>query len=106
VARRAREITSALPDDVPSAPLGESGTQLFSILQEALTNARRHSGAERALVSVNMDGDTLVTEVNGDGRGFGADTAAGVGQTSMREPRRSVGNRRSTASRNAGAGCR
>jgi signal transduction histidine kinase len=91
MARRAHQITLELGDDVPSAPLGEIGTQLFRILQEALTNARRRSGAEKVSVIVSMDGGTLVAEVIDVGRGFGVDTAAGVGQSSMRERAQIIG---------------
>ena len=41
---RGFEISLEMGEDLPSAPLGDVGTQSFRILQEALTNARRHSG--------------------------------------------------------------
>jgi DNA-binding NarL/FixJ family response regulator len=57
------------------------------ILQEALTNVRRHSGAWTATVSLGVDGDLLVAEVADDGRGFdpAQATPAGMGTRSMRE---------------------
>jgi two-component system sensor histidine kinase UhpB len=55
------------------------------MIQEAITNACRHSGAERISVSLKIDGDDLFVEVSDDGRGFGPETPPGVGLSSMRE---------------------
>ena len=82
---RGCEISLEVGEQVPSVPLGETGTQVSRIIQEALTNARRHSGAKRVLVSLEMDGSDLLTEVSDDGRGFGPETPPGVGLGSMRE---------------------
>jgi PAS domain S-box-containing protein len=79
------EIGLKLGEDVPSAPLGETGTQVSRVLQEALTNARRHSGAKRVSVSLRREGGDLLTEVSDDGVGFGPDVQPGVGFASMRE---------------------
>jgi signal transduction histidine kinase len=65
--------------------LGETGTQVSRIIQEALTNARRHSGGDKVSVSLAMDGDDLLVEVSDDGHGFGPETPPGVGLGSMRE---------------------
>jgi PAS domain S-box-containing protein len=83
----ARKATISLYIDerVPEAPLGETGMQISRVIQEALTNARRHSGAKEISVSLRTDGGDLVTEVSDDGRGFGPDTRPGVGMGSMRE---------------------
>jgi signal transduction histidine kinase len=72
-------------EDFPSVPLGETGTELSRIIQEAITNARRHSGAKRISVSLKMKGSDLLAEVSDDGRGFGPNAPAGVGLSSMRE---------------------
>src|SRR5829696_7697184 len=84
MARRV-EISLELGEQVPSAPLGETGTQVSRIIQEALTNARRHSEAMRVSVSVKMDRGYLLVEVSDDGRGFGSESSPGVGLSSMRE---------------------
>ena len=69
-------------------------TALFRVAQEALTNARKHSGAERVRVSLGRSGGALRLEVRDWGRGFAADAdgAKGegdpgerVGLSSMRE---------------------
>ena len=43
---------------------------LYRILQEALANGHRHSGASRQAVTVNTQGGSLVLTVNDDGKGF------------------------------------
>jgi PAS domain S-box-containing protein len=82
---RGFEISLEVGEELPSGPLGDVGTQSFRILQEALTNARRHSGAKRVSVTLKLEGEDLVAEVSDDGRGFRPDTVPGVGQSSMRE---------------------
>jgi signal transduction histidine kinase len=79
------EVTLEVGEGVPSAPLGETSMQLSRIIQEALTNARRHSGAKTVSVSLEVEGGDLVVEVTDDGRGFGPETTSGVGLSSMRE---------------------
>jgi PAS domain S-box-containing protein len=93
MARGAYEISLEMGEGVRSAPLGEISTQVFRILQEALTNVRRHSAAEMVSVNMSMEGENLVAEVSDDGRGFAPDTAPGVGQSSMRERAASIGGR-------------
>ena len=44
--------------------------QVLRIVQEALTNVRRHARASRAEVVFTVDGDTLTVSVNDDGQGF------------------------------------
>jgi signal transduction histidine kinase len=79
------EISMEVGERVPATPLGETGMQASRIIQEALTNARRHSGAKRISVSLRMDGPELIAEVADDGVGFGPETLPGVGLSSMRE---------------------
>jgi two-component system sensor histidine kinase UhpB len=54
-------------------------------LREALTNARRHSGAKNVSVRLIREGDDLVADVTDDGRGFGPGAEPGGGTRSMRE---------------------
>ena len=44
--------------------------ELLRILQEALTNARCHSGARSVVVTLEVEGSDLVAEVSDDGQGF------------------------------------
>ena len=59
--------------------------QVSRVIQEALTNARRHSQAREISVSLRMNGDELITDISDDGRGFDPETPSGVGLASMRE---------------------
>ena len=58
---------------------------VYRVVQEALTNVRRHSTATRVTVTVVEDDDTVVAEVSDDGQGFDADPATGFGLSGMRE---------------------
>jgi signal transduction histidine kinase len=79
------EISMDVGERVPATPLGETGTQASRIIQEALTNARRHARAKRISVSLRMEGPDLLAEVADDGVGLGSETPPGVGLSSMRE---------------------
>jgi PAS domain S-box-containing protein len=76
----------------PARPLGEKSAELLRILQEALTNVRRHSGARNATVSLMVEGGLLVAEVADDGRGFNpaVGSTPGMGTRGMRERARSL----------------
>jgi len=69
-----------------------AGVQLLRVVQEALTNARKHSGAARVRVSVTREGTENVVVVEDDGVGFdisqqGADRASGHYGLSLMEER-------------------
>jgi two-component system nitrate/nitrite sensor histidine kinase NarX len=48
----------------------EVEVQAFHIVQEALANVRRHSGARRAWLRIEREGADVVFSVHDDGRGF------------------------------------
>lgn len=79
------DISLLVEEGFPQVPLGETGTQLIRIFQEALSNVRSHSGAGSVRVGLRIEGDDLVAEVADDGRGCAAENATGVGMRSMRE---------------------
>lgn len=65
---------------------------LFRIVQEALTNIHRHSGAKRAAIRVSRNEASLALEIEDEGKGISADRLAkiqahgsGVGIAGMRE---------------------
>lgn len=63
---------------------------LYRIVQEALSNAVRHAGASRIVVSLAVEDRRIVAEVWDDGRGFAAERAhggggRGLGLVGMRE---------------------
>lgn len=65
----------------------------YRIVQEAVTNIARHSGAARARVSVARRDGALLVEISDDGRGAGPDAAdaLGNGVKGMRERARALG---------------
>ncbi|HEY3351219.1 MAG TPA: ATP-binding protein [Thermoanaerobaculia bacterium] len=65
---------------------------VFRAIQEALTNAVRHSGAKTVLIQMSHEGGTLSVDVEDDGRGFTpadvatpSETGQGLGLLGMRE---------------------
>ncbi len=70
---------------------------LFRIVQEALTNAHRHSGSSTAAIRLSADQETVRLEVQDSGKGFSAPHAdglpepLGVGITGMRERVKQLG---------------
>ncbi len=69
--------------------------QLVRIIQEALTNVRKHAGASKVHVSICHEGSEAVVSVEDDGAGFNALEAQrkGFGLTSMRERAEEIGGR-------------
>ena len=57
----------------------------YRIVQEALTNVRKHAGATHATVRVTYEPDALRVEVADDGSGAHGDGAAGHGLLGMQE---------------------
>jgi signal transduction histidine kinase len=53
----------------------EIETTVFRMVQEALTNVARHSGAKAAVVTVTADDTALQVEISDRGRGFDANAA-------------------------------
>ncbi|MCK8671772.1 sensor histidine kinase [Rhodococcus sp. HM1] len=77
--------------DAPAGLSRAVAAAAYGITVEAVTNARRHSGARGCTVRIHTTGDLLTVEVSDDGRGRGPDARAGVGTHSMRERARDVG---------------
>jgi len=55
------------------------------IVQEAVTNTRKHARASECRVVLQLDGRDLLVEIRDDGRGFRADVRKGVGLRSIAE---------------------
>jgi len=73
-----------------------AAAQVFRIVQEALTNVRKHADARRATVTLDVDGSNLVIRVVDDGRGFASSGSARAGWPqygleAMRERAASIG---------------
>jgi signal transduction histidine kinase len=69
-------------DDIP----GEVGRAAYRIVQEALTNIRRHAGPQAAVtIDVDRTADALTVRVDDTGGGPSASTSDGNGIPGMRE---------------------
>jgi two-component system, NarL family, sensor histidine kinase UhpB len=79
------EFELIVDEGFPAGISGAAGIEVVRVVQEALANVRRHSGAGRAAVTLGViNGDVLV-EIEDDGRGFGPEKTYGMGLTGMRE---------------------
>lgn len=74
-------VEGDLPRDLPPA----AEVAAYRIASEALTNARRHSGAANVRVRLEHDERMLRLTVRDDGTGIPADAVGGVGLRSLRE---------------------
>ncbi len=81
-------------ENVPHEVPGDAALCLFRIVQEALRNIKRHSGADRAEVRLECSGEKLHLSVTDRGRGFDVSnrsSRSGIGIRSMEERLRSLG---------------
>ncbi|HEY9785830.1 MAG TPA: ATP-binding protein [Candidatus Obscuribacterales bacterium] len=78
--KRATLIETTIISEVPSQYINEIDNKakfaLYRVVQEALNNIEKHSGANRALVSVREVDNSLIVQIEDNGRGFQA--AAGT----------------------------
>jgi signal transduction histidine kinase len=90
------DLELELRDGVPTGPLF-AGPEVVRLLGEALTNARRHSGAAHVRVRISGSPGTLHMSIADDGRGFDVDrphsATARQGITGMRERAELLGGR-------------
>jgi signal transduction histidine kinase len=78
----------AIPDPQIGQPrlTADLETTVYRLLQEALTNVVKHSGARHVRVAVIIDTGAVSLEVHDDGTGFPVDAqTSGFGLTGMRE---------------------
>lgn len=81
-----RELTLKVEDGVPEELPEAVSLQLLRIVQEALTNVRRHSGARRASVTLGAGESGVWVRVSDNGRGFEPHaTPEGMGLSELRE---------------------
>ncbi len=93
-------ITSSLTcdGDPRRALTPRTEVQLLRVVQEALTNTRKHSQAKRVFIRIDCTGQTMKLEIEDDGVGFDPSTVSrsmegGFGLASMRERVEQVGGR-------------
>lgn len=91
------------PDRPPHVPAAVA-TQIFRIVQEALTNVARHSRARQVLLELREDAGGLVLTLTDDGLGVDPGSARhdAIGLLSMRERAREIGAQLTVAGAAAG----
>jgi PAS domain S-box-containing protein len=70
---------SGLSEPIPDAVAAGA----YRVVQEALTNAARHSGADHVTLRVRRDGSVLAVEISDNGRGFDAEALPEGGSSGM-----------------------
>ncbi|MBX3666614.1 MAG: type IV pili methyl-accepting chemotaxis transducer N-terminal domain-containing protein [Burkholderiales bacterium] len=91
-------LVTVFSDDGTGVPLqAETQLQVLHILQEALSNVRKHAGAGRVSLAVHRDSDYRFT-ISDDGRGFDVAAAAAaseghIGLRIMQERAQRIGGR-------------
>lgn len=69
-----------------------AGVHIYRVLQEALNNVSRHSGAREAWIQLRFSPDSLELEVEDHGKGFVAEKMPrGIGLVAMRERAELIG---------------
>ncbi len=101
VSRRSGIHVKVAAENVPDSISDEMRTCIYRVVQEALQNASRHSGAKSVVVTVrrdtinkdtaNKDGRALVLSVEDDGSGFDPERTRGLGMLGMEERVRQLG---------------
>jgi len=86
-----RALELAVEDGFTAELPRDTEIELLRIVQEALVNVRRHSGASRTRINLGYAGDEILVEVEDDGRGFEPGKGTGLGLTGMRERAHALG---------------
>src|SRR5918994_1443983 len=83
MARGRDELELFVEDDFPARLPGKAGQELTRLVQEALTNVRRHAEPDHARVELGLDGGLAYVQVSDDGCGFDSGIATtGMGRQS------------------------
>ncbi|MBI3476283.1 MAG: response regulator [Acidobacteria bacterium] len=85
------DIGLTISEDLGRLPR-EMELAMFRLVQECLTNIHRHSGSKKAMIEVSCENDTVVLNVQDEGKGISPEKlaeiqsrGAGVGIRGMRE---------------------
>jgi signal transduction histidine kinase len=81
----AENVDDSLPDAIR--------TCVYRIVQEALQNVARHSGAKHARIAVRQENGSLSLAIEDDGKGFDPRRTKGVGLLGMEERVKQLGGR-------------
>lgn len=90
--RSGLEVTQRIDEDLPDLD-PDIELVVYRVAQEALTNVARHSGADRARLTLCGDREALTLEILDRGRGLPPDGGPGTGIRGMRERATLIGGR-------------
>ncbi|HEY4359892.1 MAG TPA: sensor histidine kinase [Bryobacteraceae bacterium] len=93
VSRRNGIKVKVIAENVSDSLSDEDRTCIYRVVQEALHNISRHSGAKNAVVAVREDHRRLLLSVEDDGVGFEVERTRGMGMLGMEERVRQLGGR-------------
>ena len=85
VSRRSDLEVTVDADDAPGQLANELKVCIYRVVQEALNNSAKHSGAQNAAVRVTRNADRIRVQVQDDGRGFDPSRTRGMGLLGMEE---------------------
>jgi signal transduction histidine kinase len=91
VSRRTGMQVDLTAEDVPDSLTDEQRTCIYRLVQEALHNCARHSGATSVSITVERVADRLQVSVKDNGSGFDASHTRGLGLVGMEERTRQLG---------------
>jgi signal transduction histidine kinase len=91
VSRRTGIKIKVIDEDVPESLPDAVRTSIYRVVQEALNNISRHSGARSAVVKVGRSGETLSLTIEDDGSGFDPARTRGLGLLGMDERVKQLG---------------
>jgi signal transduction histidine kinase len=105
VSRRSGIKVKVTDENVPESLPDTVRTGIYRIVQEALHNIARHSGAKNAKITVSLEHDAICLAVEDDGTGFDPKRTRGLGLIGMEERVKQLGGRMEIQS-NPGGGTR
>jgi len=93
VSRRSGIKVKVTDENVPESLPDAVRTGIYRIVQEALHNIARHSGAKNANITVRHEQDSIILSVEDDGSGFDPKRTRGLGLVGMEERVKQLGGR-------------
>jgi two-component system sensor histidine kinase UhpB len=98
------DVDLHISEEIPSLN-DESNTHIYRIIQEALHNISRHSGANAVSIRVGVNNGQLQMNISDNGKGISGDIDSGLGLRSMHERARCLNGRLQLTASEEG-GCR
>jgi signal transduction histidine kinase len=91
ISRQGQMEVDVHPANIPNNLPDDDKICIYRVVQEALNNATRHSGAKRARVELDWDGSKITVSISDDGQGFDSGRVRGLGLLGMEERVRRLG---------------